>query len=208
MHNDLSIELAKQVLIIDTEASGLDPLYHSILSIGLCPLIDRQYPQESNTPHENQELGLEIFVNEPCINTDPQAMAIHGITLKELEEKGLSPLKACLRFEDYLNQHFEQSVLLAGHNINFDLAFMKRLYRVAGRSWPKQLSHRTIDTHSLLWGLACANHIPKGACSSDGAFKFFNCAPPEALRHSALGDALATKTLLIKLLGLMHRGSN
>ena len=207
MHNDLSIELAKQVLIIDTEASGLDPLYHSILSIGLCPLSDSLSSQEFNILSKNQEIGLEIFVDEPCINTDPQAMAIHGITLEELAEKGLSPLNACLRFEDYLNQHFDQSVLLAGHNINFDLAFMKRLYRLAQRSWPKQISHRTIDTHSLLWALAYANHIPKNACSSDGAFEFFDCAPPEALRHSALGDAVATKTLLVKILEFMNLNS-
>lgn len=204
MHNDLSTEMAKQVLIIDTEASGLNPLYHSILSIGLCPLLDSQYSHEPKPPKDQLELGLEIFVREPNIQADPRAMAIHGITLEELEKKGVDPTQACVLFEDYLAQHFKQTVILAGHNINFDLAFMKRLYRLAERPWPEQISHRVIDTHSLLWGLAFTNQIPKDACNSDGAFKFFACAPPEALRHSALGDALATRTLLVKILELMN----
>lgn len=201
MHSELSKELAKQILVIDTEASGLDPLYHSILSIGLCTLYKQREQNSTLVSDEtHSEMGLEIFVNEVNIKTDPRAMAIHGITLDFLEEKGHSPLDACLSFEKFISIHFTGPVILAGHNINFDISFMKRLYRVAERDWPKQISHRVVDTHSLLWGLAFSQKIPKTACSSDGAFQFFDCAPPPELRHSALGDALATKDLLIKIL--------
>ena len=79
---------------------------------------------------------------------------------------------------------------------------MKRLYRVAERPWPTRLSHRVIDTHSLLWFSAQNGLIPVEACSSDGAFSYFTCEPPSHLRHSALGDAIATKHLLNQLFKL------
>ena len=206
MNHDHPFELEKQILIIDTEASGLNPLYHSILSIGLCTLNSSSPVNDTGTSlkYLSPNNGLEIFVNEPSINVDPRAMAIHGITLDELAQKGLRPTDACVRFESYLAEHYDQNVILAGHNVNFDVAYMKRLYRIADRTWPEQLSHRVVDTHSLLWALACAQKIPKDACNSDGAFEFFKCAPPEALRHSALGDAIATGQLLSEVLKLIR----
>lgn len=189
MRNDL----LKNILIIDTEASGLDPLKHSLLSVGLCTL--------------HQDTSLEIYIKEPSIIADPRAMAIHGIRLETIDELGLKPYEACLRIEQFLSTHFNEDnpILLAGHNIAFDVNYLKRLYRLADRALPSQLSHRVVDTHSLLWGLALSGQIPEKACSSDGAFEYFNCAPPEALRHSALGDALATKQLLLEIVHLYRK---
>ena len=181
----------EQVLVIDTETSGLDPTVHSLLSIGLTTL--------------TREESLEIFVVEPDINADPRAMAIHGISLDWLTQNGQSPDQVCLSFERFLEGFNEGPILLAGHNVSFDLSFMRRLYRVARRPWPDKVSHRLIDTHSLLWLLAQGGQIPLEACSSDGAFSYFKCSPPEHLRHSALGDAVATKALLLKILALIDR---
>ena len=181
LHNEL-----KKVLVIDTETSGLDPLVHSVLSIGITPLIG--------------DLEEEYFVFESEIISDARSMAIHGIDLNWLSTHGQSPLSVCERFEHALSLLETDSILLAGHNISFDISFMKRLYRVANRPWPQIISHRSIDTHTMLWQLASAHLIPFEACSSDGAFKFFDCSPPDSLRHSALGDAIATKQLFLKLL--------
>ena len=141
-----------------------------------------------------------FFILEPKIIADPRSMAIHGIRLEWLSENGESPARVCERFERVLRHQGTSTVILAGHNIAIDIAFMKRLYRVANRAWPSMISHRSLDTHTMLWQLAAAGDIPFDACSSDGAFKHFDCSPPAELRHSALGDAIATKQLFLKLL--------
>ena len=180
----------KEILIIDTETSGVNPQVHSILSLGVTPLVG--------------EFEEHFFISEPEVIADPRSMAIHGISLDWLSENGESPALVCERFERAVNHQGTSSVILAGHNIAFDIAFMKRLYRVANRAWPSMISHRSLDTHTMLWQLAVAGRIPFDACSSDGAFKHFDCSPPTELRHSALGDAIATKELFLKLLDILE----
>ena len=90
-----------------------------------------------------------------------------------------------------------------GHNIAFDIAFLQRLYRLAGATYAADFSHRTVDTHSLLWALMSAGKLPD-VRSSDAAFAHFDIAPPPALRHTALGDAVATRELVERLLDLLE----
>ena len=184
------LDIQKNVLIIDTETSGTNPYLHSLLSLAVVPLLDHRIS------------GEEWFVFEPEIVVDPRSMSIHGIELKWLKENGLDPLELCDRFEAYLESLDQDNIVLAGHNICFDIRFLKQLYHRLQRPWPSLLSHRSIDTHSLLWLYAQAGKLPQEACTSDGAFKHFSCAPPPELRHSALGDAVATKDLLLHLMQL------
>lgn len=179
--------LHDKLIIIDTETGGLDPLTHSILSIGLVA-----YDGSRQT---------EIFVREPSIISDPRSMAVNGIDLEWVEQNGLSPEAAVTAVEDFLNSfNKRRPLMMAGHNIQFDLAFMRRLYTMAGRKPPREFTHRSLDTHTLLWALADRGKLPAKVCSSDGAFNYFNIQPPAELRHTALGDAVATRKLVQHLL--------
>lgn len=177
------------LVIIDTEASGLDPLRHSLLSLAMVDF--------------SGEHQIEIFVREPSIEADPAAMAVNRIDLGWLQEHGLPPQEACDRVEAWLDSLGRgRPLLCVGHNIAFDLAFMRRLYWLAGRPLPRDFSHRSIDTHSLLFARAAAGQLPPSVRSSDGAFAHFGIAPPPDLRHTALGDTLATRELLLRLLAM------
>jgi DNA polymerase III epsilon subunit-like protein len=55
---------------------------------------------------------------------------------------------------------------------------------------------------SLLWGLHFAGRLPIEACSSSGAFKYFNIGVGK--RHDALDDCIATVELYEKLIELMR----
>jgi len=57
------------------------------------------------------------------------------------------------------------------------------------------VSHRSVDTHSLLKLLSWMGRIPEAACSSDGALAHFGVVVPVPERHTALGDARATVKL-------------
>ena len=177
------------VIILDTETGGLDPFHHSILSVGVISGDGR--------------FRDEFYVRESDIITDPRAMAVNRIDLNLVEKEGLTPAQACERLEAYAQQACpHQTGVMAGHNIAFDIAFLRRLYRLAGRPIPGLFCHRTLDTHTLLWTLGKIGKIPTHVRSSDAAFKYFNVEPPEALRHTALGDAVATRELLAQILEL------
>jgi len=191
MRFDEIIRARGPLIIVDTETGGLDPQRHSLLSVAFVSIDGAR--------------RVELFVREPSLVTNPESMKVNGIDLEMIEREGLSPQEACERLDRFLEGELERAggkgALLIGHNVAFDLAFLKRLYRLAGREGDHPLiSHRSLDTHTLLWALAALGQIPAAACGSDGAFKHYGVSPPEELRHTALGDAVATQELLVKLM--------
>lgn len=182
--------LTERIVVLDTETSGLDPDKHSLLSIGLVDWSGRKQ--------------TEIFVNEGEIVADPASMAVNGIDLDFIRERGVTPKSAVRKVEKFLHKMgLGRPLMICGHNVAFDLAFMRRLYRMAGRDVPREFSHRSVDTHALLWALAAQGKVPREARSSEGAFTHFGVSPPPDKRHTALGDAIATRDLLEKVLELM-----
>ncbi|MFN3202631.1 MAG: exonuclease domain-containing protein [Bradymonadia bacterium] len=180
-----------RVVVLDTETGGLDPWSNSLLSIGLV---------SGDGAHRT-----EIFVAEPEIVITPESEKIHRLSARWIGEHGISPAQACEAVEAFLAQCTVdgRAPIIAGHNVAFDLAFLRRAYHIAGRPLPNALGHRTLDTHTLLWSLVARNRLPPETCASDGAFAHFGIAPPEEARHTALGDALATRDLLARLLEMI-----
>ena len=172
-------------VIVDTETGGLDANTHSLISVGLVSACGTRMD--------------EFLVKEPILTTDPRSMAIHGITVEEIERDGLSPVDAIARFESFF-ESMEGPVLLVGHNISFDLNFIKRLYLQANRVLPRKISHRSIDTHTMLWTGIKLGIFPAAVNTSDGAFRYFKIEPPADKRHTALGDAIATQKLVNAIL--------
>lgn len=177
------------VFIIDTETGGLDIYEHSLMSVALVT--------------GDGKASMEIWVAEPTIFTTEVSLQINRLDPSRLAAEGLSPNAACDALEAFVTLHAPgKPPTVAGHNIAFDLAFLRRLYNIAGRGLPTLFSHRTLDTHTLLWALARTGRLPPNVVGSDAAFSYFGISPPEALRHTALGDAEATRELLQRLLDL------
>jgi DNA polymerase III subunit epsilon len=189
----LTEEVLGRVIVFDTETGGLDPFIHSLLSIGLV-----SYDGTRRT---------EIFVCEPDIGFHPRSMQVNGIDLDWIREHGVSPREAVAQVEAFLAETAPERpdppAMMVGHNVAFDLSYMRRIYSLAGQPFPREFSHRSIDTHTILWSLAVRGALPFDATSSDGAFKWFQIEPPPEARHTALGDAIATRDLLEQLLPLI-----
>ena len=180
----------ENVVILDTETGGLDPLTHSIMTIGLVS--------------GDGKAQLELTVAEPQIVTDPRALAVNRLDPEAVARDGLTPEQACDEIDAYLSRvHPKSRPMVCGHNVAFDLAFMRRLYTMVGRDVPSCFSHRTLDTHTLMWSLIATGRLPDHVRGSDAAFAHFDIEPPAHLRHTALGDAVATRDLLEGLLALM-----
>lgn len=173
-------------LIIDTETGGLDASKHSILSLaGIA-----WHPGIKEI-----ENSFTFGIAEPEIFAMPEAIAVNKINTDHLKKYGYSPWAAINQIKIFLNQVFSNErkpIILIGHNVGFDISFLKRLYKLGGEDFYKDFSHRSIDTSSILSFLMCTGYLEFSSPKSDTLFEFCNVQVPEKDRHTALGDAVAT----------------
>ena len=178
-------------LFLDTETGGLDPRRHSLLSLGLVAG-DAKGVAES----------LEILLRHETYGVTGGGMKVNRIDIAGHHEQALAPAAALEVMDGFLARHFvaDAPIILVGHNIAFDRAFLGAFLETQGRDLEPRFSHRTIDTHSVAAALQDAGRIPAAVrLSSTGLFAHFGIMVPEAQRHTALGDALATFELYWKL---------
>lgn len=176
------------VVVLDLETSGPNPFVHDVLSVAFVPLVEGKS-------------SLSIFIRVEDIQWTEFSKQIFSDFSDEWELKAVDALEACATIENYLRENFDRKpVTVLGHNIGFDVAFLRKLAFLGGRSELKWLSHRAIDTHTLLYMLSLKKKIPAAALTSSGAFEFFDIHLSKGNRHTALGDAIATRSLFLKLL--------
>jgi DNA polymerase-3 subunit epsilon len=188
-----------RLLVIDTETGGIDPESHSILSLGGVIWDDGILTEQ-----------FEILIAERTLCVTPQALEINRIDLVEHCRHGASPAQAMTRLKEFLAVNFgqelrsQQKISLAGHNIHFDIGFLRRLCRLAEAPFEEMFSHRVLDTAGILRYLGLAGVIPLSSAGSTEAFAYFGIDIPPNERHTALGDAKATAMLLNKLVKVAH----
>ena len=176
------------LVVIDTETSGTNPFEHEVLSIALSPL-KKSIPK------------FEIYVRPKSINWTEYARQNFLNFQEKWNTLAKPPEIASQEVEDYIKKYFiDTPVILIGHNVGFDISFIRKLANSAGKEMIKGISHRSIDTHTILYYLYLTGKGPKESTSSDGAFKHFNIKLPPGQRHTAMGDALATERLFLKLI--------
>jgi DNA polymerase-3 subunit epsilon len=116
----------------------------------------------------------------------------------------LENLPAIEQIIDFVEKHFSgQKATIAGHNVHFDVGFLKRLFEEEGIQYNQYFSHRLIDTASILNYLYFSGVLPDQLSSSDAAFKYFSISPVG--RHTSLGDAVATAQLFNKLISFERK---
>jgi len=182
-------------LYLDTETGGLDSRSHSLLSIGLV-VGDGNVVKDS----------IELFIkHEPYVVTGG-GMKVNRIDLARHHDTALAPQQALEALEDFLALHFppEEHIVLVGHNIAFDRAFLGTFLEANGKDLEPRFSHRTVDTHTIAAFLRDAGRLQVEKLSTTALFAHFGIHVPEDKRHTALGDALATFELYWKLVELLR----
>lgn len=184
-----------KLLILDTETGGIDPGMHSILSVGAVVWDDGRLGAE-----------FEVLIAEDSIHVTERAMEINGIDLSAHRSSGLCPASAMALFVAFLREHFQNElamgakIALAGHNIGFDIGFLKRLCHHARVDFDTFFSHRSLDTAAVIRFLSLAGVLPLASAGSDEAFAYFGVPFTAGSRHTAVGDARATAHLLNNLI--------
>jgi len=181
------------LVVVDTETTGQDPFSHEILSIGMAAV--------------GSTAATELHVSLPSDAAWTEFGRKNFVRFEqEWRMAARAPGDVVRLIESFIQSNFGgKEVNLVGHNMAFDRFFLAKLAHRAGVIAIKGISHRTIDTFSLLMGLHLSGRLPLNATTSDGAFEHFGITIPAAQRHTALGDALATKELFLKVMEEMGK---
>lgn len=179
------------MIVLDVEASGLDPKKNSVVSVGALDLA-----------HPENRFYMECRVWEGA-HIEDEALAVNGFTRAQLADQAkASEADLTHAFKTWAESVDERT--FAGQNVSFDRDFMKEAAIRAGHTdWP--FAHRTIDTHTL-----CFMHIinrgmqppvkhHRSALNLDAVLNYCGI-PEEPSPHNALTGALCHAEVIARLL--------
>jgi DNA polymerase III epsilon subunit-like protein len=173
--------LTECLISVDVEAAGPVPAEYSLLSIGAC-LVDE--------PDRRHYVELQpIHPGE-----DPQATAIHGLSLERLREEGVPPAEAMAAFDAWVQESVGEGEVpvFVGFNAAFDWMFVADYFhRFVGRN---PFGHAPLDIKAYYMGLS---GVPFLATSRRRLAERFPDLP--TLEHHALQDALDQAHLLRRM---------
>ena len=189
-------------LIIDTETTGLHPAKHGLIELAAAALDQKLDVIETFQADVCPPAGCEI---------DPEAMQVNGFT-RERINRGISYAVVCERFREFIMKHFSAEPVVIGQFYPFDYAFLDQVFSASGYGdgfAAVVKGNDFIDTKALANSLnlrALLKGQPKPFASTSlsrpgGLKDRFGAMGHQA--HTALGDVLATREVLIKLLEIL-----
>jgi DNA polymerase III epsilon subunit-like protein len=167
------------MIILDIETTGLDPVKHSMVSLGA---VDYDTGEEFYT--ENYlPFGKEV---------DDFALKVNGFTREQLNDT--TKLRIYEAYAKFLEWATKRDCLIGGQQVgSFDLPFLKHLHSLGdwGVKWP--FGHRSVDLHSVAFA-----KLGK-SLSLDGILIELGLEP-EPKPHNALVGARLERDAFKKLL--------
>jgi DNA polymerase III epsilon subunit-like protein len=187
-------------IIIDTEATGL------VVGInGLCEIAAAVMDADFNIL---ETICFDVNPGNKEIN--PESLKINGFT-KERIDKGVSYNESCKRLLTFVQKYFDDTPTFVAQFYPFDYSFLTDMFTVSGMHNECQIifKNKFLDTKSIANFInlkATKNNqlppFPNGtSLSSPGGLKdIFGIKDFES--HTALGDVLATREVLLHLLDM------
>lgn len=179
----------KKLLVLDTETGGLDPQQHSLLQVGMMVCENGQVLEK-----------VRINIVHETYHVTARAMEVNKIDLAK--HTGLTPAQAVEAIVAFVKKHFPKPAQVVGHNVSFDIGFMKALFSSHGINCDDVFSYRLLDTSSFARILEFAGVIKKGGSLGQLA-KQFGIPYDEKALHDALVDCEVTYALLLKMTKLL-----
>lgn len=181
------------MLVVDVEASGVEPHRHSIVSVGALDLSNPKY-----------RFYEECRVWDGAHVMD-EALAVNGFSREEVtdpkKQTEAELVQAFLHWSDKLADR-----TLAAQNVSFDRDFLRVAAERAGHTvWP--FSFRTIDVHTLAY-MHMVTHglqppidpVKKHSALDLDATLNYCGIPSEPYPHNALTGALSHAEVISRLL--------
>jgi ribonuclease T len=180
---------ALEILIsVDVEASGPIPGEYSMLSLGACVV---------GAIEKNFYVELKPLTH----NFLPEAIAVAGLNLDELEKHGVEPARAMADFADWIASVTPPDHLpvFVAYPIAFDSMFVSYYFHRFLHRNPFGVSG--LDVKSFYAGMMGKPYVASGKNEMEPQF-----TEDLALTHNALEDAVAQAKLFERL--LEHRKRN
>jgi DNA polymerase III epsilon subunit-like protein len=155
---------------VDIEAAGPSPSRYALLSIGACLAA-------------HPERGFYAELTPWSMEADPEAMAVHGLSLETLARDGEEPEAALRRLEEWLAAELPDArPVFVGFNAPFDWMFVAdAFHRYLGRN---PFGYAALDIKSLYAGLTGVNWAEATWEQISARY-----GVPDHLPHNALEDA-------------------
>lgn len=166
-------------VVFDTETTGLLPHKDEVVQIGAVRVLRGRIV-----------IGevLDMLV-DPDVPIPPASTKVHKVT--DAMVAGAPAIDVAGR----VFHQFASDAVIVAHNAPFDMAFLRRHAAAMGVTW----DHPILDTvllSAVVFG-ASETHTLDALCERLGV------TIPEALRHTALGDAQATAEVLCAMLPML-----
>ncbi|WP_170764350.1 3'-5' exonuclease [Ruegeria lacuscaerulensis] len=172
-------------VVFDTETTGLLPHKDEVVQIGAVRVVNGRIVQGEQ---------LDMLV-DPGIPIPVASTKVHKISDRMV--RGAPDIGQAGR----VFHQFAHNAVIVAHNAPFDMAFLRRHAKRMNVAW----DHPILDTvllSAVLFG-ASETHTLDALCDR------LEVTIPEELRHTALGDAVATAQALVKMLPMLRsRGMN
>lgn len=156
---------------VDVETSGPIPGEYSLLSIGACSAFD-------------PDNGFTVKVKPINDKFDAKALAVTGLSMKELSQRGLDPAAAMSAFSDWLATLVgsDETLVFVGFNAPFDWSFVNYYFhRFAGEN---PFGFTALDIKALYMGaIGCSWRDTRSSRMAE------NLKPTLVGTHDALQDA-------------------
>lgn len=124
---------------IDVEASGPVPGRYAMVSLGACLVTD-------------PAATFYVELQPTSLDTDPEAMAVHGLSLETLQRSGLPPAEAIRRFDQWVGSLCPPPArpVFVAYNAPFDWMFVHDAFiRTLGRN---PFGHAPLDIRAAYAG--------------------------------------------------------
>lgn len=167
-------------VVFDTETTGLLPHKDEIVQIGAVRVIKGRIVEG-----ERLDMLVDPGIPIPAASTKVHKVSDHMV--QGAPDIGIAGREF---------HQFARDAVIVAHNAPFDMAFLRRHANRMNVEW----DHPILDTvllSAVLFG-ASETHTLDALCDR------LDVTIPQALRHTALGDAVATAETLVKMLPMLE----
>jgi len=191
-----------QLYILDTETTGLDPFRNDVIEFSIYRVQD-----------ESQKTWYIKAVNEDSITTE--ALRVNGHKLNDITHKTkegmskyISPDVAIIEIENWMAEDGVQSDdrIICGQNPNFDLTFLREMWRRCGAEDSIPFGKKTLDTLQIVLLFDLISDRKRDSYALSSLVKDYGIKYEKA--HRADADVRMTKDLLFKLMDILKQNSS
>lgn len=191
-----------KILFLDTETTGLDPAVNSMIEVAMEYHVDGK---------KIDEFTVQLFDKQSARQVDLNALKVNGQSINKLyalpdESKGVASLT------EWLTKLDNKDLVIAGHNVEFDIKFVKATLNKYGiTGFDQVVSGRTMDTHAIAKALIYAGKLDPVSVTGKPGTSVGNLAKALGIDlngrelHSAKDDVSVTAEIFYKMIDLIKK---